>query len=264
MLNTAIRVARGEGPEEDKQKIGDFTIDKRLAEFLSLLTPDINEDQLRDIVYLSKLTPAQYVSVLPKDILDRIAEMTEDELSDQLTLLSEDNTLSLADRLVNNLSRISNWEIYEEKEKLFDLLNLVFEHLEEDSAKASMLNKIVEFMLSSVYANRYFEEKLRTCISRLSNRNIIIEEKILDKIILVFAGSSSFDQAKLNSAILLDFTDNLTQKQIEVITEASLKNNQIYYSWGAQKNLRVIFSKHKTKIPVEKILEIEKKFNISL
>ena len=264
MLNTAIRVARGEGAKEDKQKIGDFTIDKRLAEFLSLLTPDYNEDQLKDIVYLSELTPAQYVSVLPRDILNRIAEMTEEELSDQLTLLSKDSILSLVDRLVDNLSQIPNWRIYEEKIKLFDLLNLLFEGLEEDLTKAAMLNKILEFMLTSIYAYGYFCPKLETYISQTAVRRIVIEEKLLDKIIMVFAKSNSFERAKQNSAILLDFINDLTQKQVNTIIEASLENDQIYDSWGAQKNLKTIFQRHKAKIQAEKVKEIEKNLDIKL
>ncbi len=265
MLNTGIRVAKGEGTKEDKERIGDFTIDKRLGEFLSLLTPDYNEDQLRDMVYLSKLTPAQYVSVLPRDILNRIAEMTEKELSSQLALLGDDGILSLADRLIDNLSQIQNWTIYEEKTKLFDLLNLLFEGLGEDPAKASMLNKVLEFMLSSLYAYRYFARaKLRAYISQPAVRNIVIKEKLLDKIILVFARSTSFEQAKQNSAVLLDFIDDLTQKQIETIIEASLENDQIYSSWGAQKNLKKIFSTHKAKIQAEKVTEIEKTLDIEL
>ena len=54
------------------------------------------------------------------------------------------------------------------------------------------------------------------------------------------------------------------QKQIETIIEASLENDQIYDSWGAQKNLKTIFQRHKAKIQAEKVKEIEKNLDIKL
>ncbi|HML01871.1 MAG TPA: P-loop NTPase fold protein [Candidatus Bathyarchaeia archaeon] len=103
ILNAAIQVTNGRGSSEEKQKIGDFTIDKRLAEFLSLLKPTYNQKQLADMVYLSKLTPVLDVSTVPKDILKRVAEMSDEDLSAQLTLFGEEGASPLADRIIEKL-----------------------------------------------------------------------------------------------------------------------------------------------------------------
>jgi len=264
VLNIAIKVANGEGSDEDKKKIGDFTIDKRLAEFLSLLKPNYDEAQLKDIVYLSRLTPALYVSVLPKDILKRIAEMTEDELSNQLSILSKEVVLSLADRIVDHLSHLQSHEDYEENLELFDVLHVIFERSEGESRKTELFDKIFEFMLMSDWAYLYFITKLKSYTSSPMIRKMILKKGYLDRVITLFIKSNSFFRAKENSATLLNFNKDLTNEQIETIIKASLENDQISYSWGAQRNLKIIFSTHKEEIPEEQRTAIEKTLKISL
>lgn len=263
VLNVAIEVASGEGSDEDKKKIGEFTIDKRLAEFLSLLEPNYDEAQLKDIVYLSRLTPTLYVSLLPEDKLKRIAEMTQDELQSQFKLLSEDSILSLADRIVENLRYVQNYKDYEENSRLFGLLSVLFESSEGVSLKATLFEKIFDFILASDYAYLHFIARLKTYTSLPEIRKTIIEKGLLNQIITVFIKSNSFEQATQNSAILLNFNEELTSEQIDTIVKASLENDQIYHSWGAQKNLKVIFSRHKEEISEEKRAEIKKTLRIS-
>lgn len=64
VLNTAINVAKG---TEEKQTIGDFKLDKRLIEFLSSLESTFDENQLVEIIHLSKLTPVSDFSSIPGD-----------------------------------------------------------------------------------------------------------------------------------------------------------------------------------------------------
>ena len=264
LLNIAIKVASGTGSGEDSKKIGDFKIDKRLAEFLSLLKPDFNEDQLRGVVYLSRLTPAQDVSVLPSDILRRIAEMAEEELSTQIARLSEDGVLSLADRAIDRLLHIQTYSGYKENLKLYDLLNLLFKGAKEESSKTEMFDKIFRFMLTDGLANIYFLPKLETYTSLQVVRKWVLERELLDQIIALFVQSNSYEEAKQNSATLLNFNEDLTPKQIETIVEASIENDQIYPSWGAQKNLREIFSRHREEISEERRKKIKSLLKVSL
>jgi hypothetical protein len=78
LLNSAIRVANGQGTHEDKRKIADYVMDKRLTSFFATLKPNYDEKQLEDIVYLSRLTPIQQVSIVPSEILNRIQEIPEE------------------------------------------------------------------------------------------------------------------------------------------------------------------------------------------
>jgi hypothetical protein len=263
-LNIAIKVVGGVGSDADKQKIGDFRIDKRLSEFLSLLKPTYDENQLRDMVYLSKLTPVSQVSVLPKDIIERIADMKQDEFSGQLFLLNDENTLSLADRIIDNLLQIPNWQSYGQYSKLFELISLILERTERDKLRIAMFDKIIEFMLTSPYAYRYFYEKLGFYIALPEVKKTIIASKILDKIIVIFAKSTSFEIAKSNSETLEIFIENFNGKQLETIIECSINNDQISSSWGAQKNLKNIFSKRKHDLSEEMLREIKKKLYIEI
>lgn len=264
VLNTAIKVAGGKGSEEDKQKIGDFRIDKRLSEFLSLLKPNYDDSQLRDVVYLSRLTPISQVSVLPKDILERIAEMTQDEFSSQIIMLDDKNTISLTDRIIEHLSQIPDWDSYDNFIKFFDLLNLIFEHVERKTLKIAVFAKIAEFILNSKYAYRYFYPKIGSYVIEPEINERLKHSVLLDSIISVFIKSNTYERAKINSATLLHFTENFTKNQLDTIIEGSLENGQITQSYGAQDNLNILFSKRKTEISEEKIKELEKALHITI
>jgi hypothetical protein len=65
VLNIAINVAKG---KEEKQKIADFTLDKRLTEFLASIPNDhFNENELKEIIHLSKSTLVSDISNNPSD-----------------------------------------------------------------------------------------------------------------------------------------------------------------------------------------------------
>ena len=156
ILGIAIEVAGGKGSKEDKEKIGGFTIDKRLAEFLSLVKPGYNLKLLRELVYLSKLTPVLDVSTVPKDILKRIAEMTEEELEAQLKMLGEEGALPFVARIIDNLIVINNYEQYIENKKSFELLDHIFEKIDDEDKKVAIIEKIYEFIQSPGFGYTFF------------------------------------------------------------------------------------------------------------
>jgi hypothetical protein len=257
-------VAGGKGSKEEKQKIGDFTIDKRLAEFLSLLKPTYNEKQLADMVYLSKLTPVLDVSTVPKDILKRISEMSDEDLSAQLTLFGEDGALPLADRIIDSLMSISSYSEYLENQKPFQLLDLVYERLQNESKKIELLDKIIQFVLKSYYASDFFTSKLQNYTSSPGIQKRAVEKGWLDVFLSLFASSNSFEKAKETSAILANFSEHFTAIQVENIASVALSNDQISNSWGAQENLKKILIVNKEKISEEKREEIKKVLRITL
>ncbi|MCJ7560188.1 KAP family NTPase [Candidatus Bathyarchaeota archaeon] len=92
LLNIAIRVAKGRGSEEDKKKMEDFKIDKRLAEFLSLLKTDYDENQLREVVYLSRLTPTVSERTLTGE---DVKMMFPDDLKNLLSFEEKDDYITI-------------------------------------------------------------------------------------------------------------------------------------------------------------------------
>ena len=188
--------------------------------------------------------------------------MTEDELSIQLKLLSEDSVLSLADRIIKNLQYIRDDQTYEENSRLFELLSVLFERSEGESLKAELFQKILDVILESSYAYSHYITKLKTYTSQPEIRKTIMEKGLLDRIITAFGQSNSFYQAGQSSAVVLNFNEELTSGQIETIVKWLLVNEQIRYSWRAQANLKLIFSRHKGEFSEEKRAEIKKTLGI--
>jgi hypothetical protein len=125
------------------------------------------------------------------------------------------------------------------------------------------LEKILESMFESYYIRQYFGPKLEAYTSSPRIREVIVKGLFLDKIITLFTKSNSFGEAKQNSAALLNFNEDLTGEQIKTITMASLENDQISESWGAQSNLKKIFSEHREEISEENKAKIEKALHIN-
>lgn len=264
LLNTAIRVASGKGSEEDEKKIGDFSLDRRLNEFLSILEPRYAEDLLEEVVYLSKLTPLEEVSALPTQMLERIVEIPEEELSEQFTRLTEYGASVLADRIIERLDQIRDWDEYKKNLKTYEILDLLFTTAEKDSKRKLMFGKIFDLFMRNIFGKQYFASKMKDYTSSTAVREMVVKEGYLDGIVDVFAKSNSFEEAKQNSAVLLNFVDDLTPKQIRVIVKASIDNDQIYYSFGARGNLPTVFSKHKSGISAEEINKIKELMHITI
>ena len=264
LLNTAIRVAAGKGSEEDKKKIGDFTMDRRLTEFLSTLEPKYAEDQLKEIVYLSKLTPLEEVSALPTQMLERIVEIPEEELSEQFARLTEYGTSVLADRIIERLDQIRDWDEYKENSKTYEILDLLFTTAEEDSRRKVLFEKIFDFFKRDIFGKDHFASRMKDYTSSTAVREMVVNEGYLDEMVDMFAKSNSFEAAKQNSAVLLNFVDDLTPKQVKTIVKASIENDQIHFSYGARKNLPPVFSKHKPEISDEEIAKIKQLMYITI
>jgi hypothetical protein len=257
LLNAAIRVVGGSGSEEDKRKIGDYAMDQRLTEFLSTLESDYDENQLKEIVYLSRLTPVEQISILPSQILSRIVKMPIEELSDQLARLTDYGVSMLAERIIDSLSAVKNYQEYQENLEMFELLDRLIRQVKEDSKKVLLFEKIVDFTDGSAYASKYFFPRLQTYTSWYAVKSRILEKGYLDRIIASFAGSNSFESAKHNSAVLCNFLDNLTSGHIRIIVKASIENDQIYYSFGARRNLKSLFIMNKKVITPEEKAKIK-------
>lgn len=264
LLNAAIRVVRERGSEEDKRKLGDYAMDQRLTDFLSTLEPDYDEDQLKQIVYLSRLTPVERVSILPSQILSRIMEMPVEELPDQLARLTDYGISVLADRIIDSLSVVKNYQEYQENLEMFELLDRLIRQAKEDSKQVLLFEKILDFTDRSSYASLYFFPRLQKYTSWDAVKSRILEKGYLDRIIALFARSNSFESAKHNSAMLLNFRDNLTSEHIRSIVKASIDNDQIHYSFGARRNLKSLFLMNKEVITPEEKAKIKELMAINI
>jgi len=264
MLNSSIRAVTGNGSEEDKRKISDYVMDHRLSDFLATLKSDYDEEQLKEVVYLSKLTPIEQVSTMPAQMLSRISEMSDEELSDQIDKLTDYGLSILAERIINNLNNIQTADEYRENLPLFLLLERLMQQVKDDSKKVLLFEKILAFKESSVYAYRYFFKKMSTYASSAAIKERLLDLGYLAKIVKTFAASSSYEEAQANSAMLTNFSDKLTTEQMRVVIKACLENDQVYDSFGARNNLSGLLVMIKALITPEEKAMIKKQMYIDI
>jgi hypothetical protein len=264
LLNASIRIATGKGSEDDKRKIGFYVIEKRLADFLATLKSDYDEDQLGEVVYLSKLTPIEQVSTMPSEMLSRIAEMSDEELSDQLDRLTEYGLSTLVDKILDNLSEIQDFQEYRKNFALFGLLDRIMLQVKEDSKILFVYDKIRSFKEGSSWGPRFFNSRLAVYASKDVIKTMLLESGYPDKIVSEFVSSYSFEDAKNNSAMLLNFRDKLSEEQILIVIKACIENDQIYCSFGARSKLSGFLIDHKDLISKEEKVKIKELMRIDI
>jgi Cdc6-like AAA superfamily ATPase len=134
ILNLAISLSQSKG---DSRKIGDFELDNRLAEFLSLLKPTYDKNQLTEIIYLSKSMPVADFSILTEELQLKLKQanaqlelgIMQSGLDNDQAIESFEKSLKLFYELKNDtgtaealyhLAKISS--AYSEKHKFVDIL----------------------------------------------------------------------------------------------------------------------------------------------
>jgi len=263
LLNSAIRVANGQGTDDDKRKIADYVMDKRLTSFFATLKPNYDENQLEDIVYLSRLTPIQQVSTVPSEMLNRIQEIPEGEFVEQINRLTDYGLAVLVDRIIEKILAIQTYDDYEKSIKTFELLDQIIKTVDDEANKIIIFQKILDLVEGNYHGEKYFLPRLSTYLTWNPIKKMIIEtEGYIDRIIKLYSKSSSFYEAKMYSELLQYFIDNYNKSQVNSIVKCFLENNQITYSWGAQRNMRPIFNKYSEWISTEDLDKLKKHVNI--
>lgn len=181
MLNAAIRVSHDEATLEEKTKTGSFLVDQRLEDFLSTLKSDIDEEQLRDVVYLSRLTPIEQISTMPPEVLTRISSMSDEELYAQINRLSEDNLLSLVDKTIESLAEVKDLHGYRDNVGLYNLLDRIMVQIEEDSKLVLLYNKIRSIMEKNRYASRFFSGRMPNYARNDAIKEMLLGERAIQR-----------------------------------------------------------------------------------
>jgi hypothetical protein len=262
LLNSSIKVITGNGSEEDKRKISDYVVDHRLSDFLATLKTDYDEEQLKEVVYLSKITPIEQVSTMPAEMINRISEMSDEELSDQIDKLTDYGLSILAGRIITTLNDVQTIDEYKENLTLYSLLDRLLQQVKDDSKKVLLFEKIFTFTESSHFAHKYFFKKMPTYASEAMIKAKLLDLGYLEKIVSEFARSSSYEIAQYNSAMLINFSDKLTKEQMLVVIKACLENDQIYDSFAARRNLNGLLAMHKALMTPEEKAKIKKQMYI--
>lgn len=171
---------------------------------------------------------------------------------------------SLADRIITSLSALKDYKQYQENLDRYELLNRIIRQVKEDSKKILLFEKNLDFADGSYYAQRYFSRRLQTYTSWQPLKSIILERGYLDRIIELFTKSNSFEIAGNTSGISPNFVNDFTEEHARNIVEASIKNDQNYYSYAAKRNLRGLFLAHKELISAEEKAKIKELMHIDI
>jgi len=144
------------------------------------------------------------------------------------------------------------------------LLDFIIDSLENE------LNLNIKIVLFEIFFKRVFIEhfpfykwKFIEKLEQLSNlefiQDIIKEKNLINHILNEFEQSYSFEIASKWSEIVLNISHLLDDSQINKVVETSIKNNQIYDSWGAQKNLDKFLDAYKERIKKDKYWKLKEK-----
>jgi len=97
-------------------------------------------------------------------------------------------------------------------------------------------------------------------IARLIHKNPKLQRAFLDGMILSFAASESFEEAKSKSSLLIDF-NGYNARQVNEAIRSAIDNNQIYSSFGAIKNLHSFLYQYRDKADESLVKTLKKKMS---
>lgn len=165
-------------------------------------------------------------------------------------------------RIIERISEMSPDEV--QRSKLFDFIDSVIKAELDESLQIEffqmLLLKAIRFS-SSIYNPAY--ERLLSIIANLVKlgpiKGFIKSTGHIKSLIGMFEASSSFRIAQINAEILFNLSPLLDSEHLNRIVDASISNEQILYSFGAQRILNKLFDSNKDKIPREKLELWQKK-----
>ncbi len=82
-------------------------------------------------------------------------------------------------------------------------------------------------------------------IAKIVNNDARLRRRFLDGLIEAISNSESFEDAKQKTSWLDEF-EGYTRSQVNQVLRASVDNNQIWHSFGAQRNIDAFIHKYKT------------------
>ena len=209
-------------------------------------------DELRDAIALLLKTPKVPVTAIrrrsrpARPRIDRRPDIRK--LVDSFTTITEDNMKVRISRLtVEDKKRV----ILEIMDKLSvadyrDLpdLSYLFEALDAAVQENRPSGRLFEIFIKE-FASRSIPSCKDALLRRVSKyvelseiRQMILDQGLVDWFVSEFEASPTFARGALNSEIIAKLQPILTRAQIERVVEATIANNQIYDSWGAQNHLR--------------------------
>ena len=257
MLSFAIKGASGKCTDEEKKHMVDYNLDKRLSNFLSSLSIDYEEEQLKILIYLSKIaTSTIQAPNIPTLNTEELIKQAED-FKLQLDQLDDDSKMQTAFSIIGRLGLIRDSEEAWAKQRLYLNLDLTFNRLAQNTSKNQLLGKLLELMLRNYFAERYFFSKLPTYTSSTSLVWTSQTHGVIDNLIQLLKRTGNKELIAEYSAALENFNSYFSANQIDLLSEAVIMNKNV----DANRSLNTIFSYYKRELGTWKP-QIEAKFDL--
>ncbi len=182
---------------------------------------------------------------------DALKTMGMGEMINIIRQTSFQDLFVLTENIMETISHIETWEIYEEFDGLYSFINLLLKSNFTDEEFIKIFEIILKkFLEISDYRNDKIREKISESIRNTPVKNWIRENHLIDDLISVFIESRSYNDAGINSRMVYPFAEELSESQVIRILENILIKDQIRDSFKAKPILYAIIRIQREKIPV--------------
>ena len=213
--------------------------------------------QVIDSIHMKKFNSISHAE------LDKIRSMSLEDCKNYSNKLNLKRKKDLLKKIIEEWLLFTNYIDLRENENYFIFLEIIIQNSKiEDKRELFKLYYTDLFLSECEIGEGYVLSLLDMFVKTSQIRTIILENDYLDEIISKFIKSSSFENAKIMSKILLHFNNNFTDEQVNVIANAAINNSQIASSFGAHNNLTTIFLKHEKIIKTSLKEDIQKNLEI--
>lgn len=194
--------------------------------------------------------------------LESIDDLTDDQIMD---LAENMNSAQLKELMKAAFDKISKIETQKDIERNRNLCYFIRCSIKERNQDRIELFEMFfnSFFPTTTNMDFALVEELLSILAEsvkiVSIRNWITEKGHIDKIISEFARSRSFDMAGINSRIIAGLLPHLTSRQLTLVIDAAVANDQIHLSYSAKRDLKPILDLCEDKVAEAKLRELRKK-----
>ncbi|HEC39605.1 MAG TPA: hypothetical protein ENI29_15305 [bacterium] len=193
-----------------------------------------------------------------RKIIEEIKEYGKSRISDIVTSIDFKVLLRITHMIYKELTLIEDWKELEQNSILFDFLhysiNLREEQREKQILLTILMNKIKQ---KKIYG---FERLYDKFIQYLEDKSLklFITENFLDDLILIYAESSSYQDANITSNILYNLRTELKPRHLLNIADAYINNSQIKDSFKGSGHVKRILRPNFNALPTKTKKELKK------
>ncbi len=251
ILSLVLKRVRNEASPSEMERIKTITLDKVLEDFLQSVDPSIASDpRLPEVIFHTRVTITESVSVLqPQSLIEKLDGVTSEEadtLAEKMVTENKAKALEMAKLIGEQFPSItsrSEFRAYANRLRFLEKVVSAATSESERSTLFEMLMKIQRSVQGKFIAS--YGDALRGLLKDPAIRKQALDKGYVDFYVSGLVDSGSWDTAGEYSEILVLFTTDLTETQVNKIALAALSNEQIYASFRAQPDISKILKANK-------------------